>query len=438
MKNKTLIYFVILLGIISLFLTTCKKENTKVVPTVTLSANTNIGVTEATFTVELNSTGGESLTEQGVCWSTSNASPTIWDQKATGEVNSNSYTITVTNLTPETTYHLRAYAINSIGTGYSVEIIFTTLSLTNLPQVRINDASVLPTGTLANITVTGDGGFPVTARGLCWSWSSTPTVNDNKSNDGSGIGSFTSNVSGLPVHSFYNFRAYATNKAGTGYSESGIGVLTTPLQSYNGIVFNPGLTYGTVTDIDGNVYKTIQIGTQTWMAENLKTTKYRNGDPIPNVADYAAMSILTTGAYCWLHNNKATYEVFGAFYNWYAASDNRNIAPTGWHVATNAEWNTLVSFLGGRDVSGIKLKETGTYHWPIPNDKATNESGFTALPGALLPGVLSNNHEIWGAWWCSTFNPIGYADSWSLNWESGLSVGGNDFSRGMTVRCVKD
>lgn len=138
---------------------------------------------------------------------------------------------------------------------------------------------------------------------------------------------------------------------------------------------------GTVTDIDGNIYQTIKIGTQWWMAENLKVTHYRNGDSIPNVTDETAWSNLTTGAYGNYNNDDDISNTYANLYNWYAVNDSRNIAPIGWHIPTDAEWQTLVDYLGGESVAGSKMKETGTEHWRSPNVGTTNESGFSALPG---------------------------------------------------------
>jgi uncharacterized protein (TIGR02145 family) len=153
-----------------------------------------------------------------------------------------------------------------------------------------------------------------------------------------------------------------------------------------------GLHAQTVKDFEGNVYKTITIGTQTWMADNLRTTKYRNGDAIPEVTDSSAWINLITGAYCNYNNtrNNDTIVSYGRFYNLYAVTDNRNICPTGWHVSTDAEWTTLTDYLGGASVAGDKLKEKGTTHWESPNAGATNEIGFTALPGAIFTRV---NHS---------------------------------------------
>lgn len=168
-------------------------------------------------------------------------------------------------------------------------------------------------------------------------------------------------------------------------------------------VFNTTKTYGTMTDQNGNTYKTITIGTQTWMAENLRVTKYRNGEPIPNVTDSAAWVASTTGAYCSYRNtaNKDDIASYGRLYNWYAASDSRNIAPTGWHLPSDAEWTTLTTYLGGETVAGSKMKEAGTTHWKSLNTSATNESGFTALPSGFNDGAFVNL-GFGGEWWSST------------------------------------
>lgn len=208
-------------------------------------------------------------------------------------------------------------------------------------------------------------------------------------------------------------------------------------------VFNTTKTYGTMTDQNGNTYKTITIGTQTWMAENLRVTKYRNGDPIPNVTDNTAWTTLTTGAYCSYNNtaNKDDIASYGRLYNWYAASDSRNIAPLGWHVPTDAEWTTLTTYLGGETVAGGKMKEAGTTHWTSPNTSATNESGFTALPsGYRSDGDGSFDYlGSGGLWWSSTADGATYAWDRYLNYVNPLcnrSYYGKQY--GFAVRLIKD
>ena len=141
------------------------------------------------------------------------------------------------------------------------------------------------------------------------------------------------------------------------------------------------INFNACVDIDSNIYPTVKIGDQWWMAENLKVTRYRNGDDIPIVTDDTEWENLTTGAYCNYNNNSDNADIYGRLYNWYAVNDSRNIAPLGWHVPSDGEWQTLIVYLGGESVAGGKLKETGTTHWNSSNEGATNESGFTALPG---------------------------------------------------------
>ena len=197
----------------------------------------------------------------------------------------------------------------------------------------------------------------------------------------------------------------------------------------------------TVKDIDGNVYHTITIGTQTWMVENLTTSRYRNGDPIPQVTEGAQWISLTSGACCFYDNSSANGDVYGMLYNWHAVNDPRNLAPEGWHVASREEWNTLISFLGGELVSGGKLKETGTAHWNSPNTGATDESGFKGLPGGgrSQDGVFNSIGQS-GLWWTSTENSTTDARPRGLAYNSELIFSSFWMSKkiGFSVRCIKN
>ena len=286
--------------------------------------------------------------------------------------------------------------------------------------------------------VVNDGGAKVTARGVCWRSATNPTIANNKTVNDNGTGTFTSNISLLADYTTYYVRSYATNSVGTGYGNE-ISFRTL------GIGFNPNLTYGTVTDIEGNTYKTIAIGTQTWMAENLKTTKYRNGDPINNVVGSIFWWGAADGSYCWYNNDQVVNKsLYGALYNWYAVSDSRNIAPIGWHVPTDAEVATLVTFLGGENVAGGKLKEQGLEHWLISNSGATNSSGFSALPAGkrgnsnIEIGVF--DYATNASWWWSTseFSSTNskYFSVASVNDDVYLSNSGK--TDGFSVRCIKD
>jgi len=302
-------------------------------------------------------------------------------------------------------------------------------TLTTLPIGNITDITATTGGNITN-----DGGTPVTQRGVVWSVSPNPTTANNSTNNGSGTGSFTSNLTGLTASTTYYVRSYATNSAGTSYGNE---ASFTTTAGGGGIVTNPGAG----VTFDGYTYTSIVLGNgQEWMAENLRTTTYANGDPIPNITDDTQWENLTTGA--WSHyNNDSQYEnPYGKLYNWYTVADPRNVCPTGWHVPTDAEWTTLTDYLGGESVAGGKMKSTGTQYWESPNTDATNESGFSGLPG----GNRSNYgpfHVIghYGSWWSSTEFGTDYAWSYSLSYDDG-NVGRGLVSKvfGFSVRCLRD
>jgi uncharacterized protein (TIGR02145 family) len=206
-------------------------------------------------------------------------------------------------------------------------------------------------------------------------------------------------------------------------------------------VHNPNLSYGSMTDQQGNVYKTIVIGTQEWMAENLKTSIYRNGEAIANITNGNQWLGLTTGAWCY-YNNDSQYECpYGKLYNWYAVADPRNVCPTGWHVPTDAEWTTLTTFLGGVSIAGGKMKSTGTQYWLSPNQDATNESGFSGLPGGFRDGFNGDFYDVgdYGNWWSSSESSTASALYNNLVYSNGNAGGDGYNKRGsFSVRCLRD
>ncbi|HEX2937233.1 MAG TPA: FISUMP domain-containing protein, partial [Bacteroidales bacterium] len=335
-------------------------------------------------------------------------------------------------------------ATNGDGTSYDNEISFTTYPPFKPEVTSAEITSVTETTAVAGGSVTADNGAPVTEKGVCWSTSQNPTTADNKTID-NGAGSFISNLTGLQANTTYYVRAYAINSEGTGYGNS----VSFKTQLGSKIIFNPALSYGSLADIDGNTYKVITIGTQTWMAENLQTTKFNDGTPISSVTDGKTWAGLSTPAYSWYDNNEQVYKkMFGALYNWYAVNTGK-LCPAGWHVSTNTEWATLITYLGGSTVAGGKLKEAGTSHWDAPNTNATNESGFTALPGGgrsvyFIGSDLSDHYGDYisigdeGLWWTYTnTNKAIYQNMYS---ESNGVITEDNATEGVgfSVRCVKD
>ena len=516
MKNLFRISEAILLVLSIFFIQSCKKEKPSI-PTLTTTDASAITQIAATSGGNITSDGGSAITARGVCWSTA-IEPTIADSKTNDGLGIGSFVSSIQGLSPKTTYFVRAYATNIVGTAYGIAKSCATDPAT-LPVINTTTiSSITQTTAMSGGTIITDGAASVTARGVCWGTAQNPTIVDNITSDGTGVGEFISDISGLIGNTTYYVRAYSTNSIGTAYGNQ-VSFTTSPLMptlttllvssitaiSCNtnetissdggspviafGVCFgtshNPtladsktidgsgtgyfvsyitglqmnmiyfvrayaintvGTQYGneitvktleTITDIDGNVYNIASIGTQIWMAENLKTTKYYDGTNIPLVTVSADWNNLPTPAYCWYNNDEVTNKVtYGALYNWYVIGTGK-LCPTGWHVPTDDEWTTLASYEGG---NGGKLKETGTIHWAVPNTGATNESSFTGLPGGqrFVDGSFINFGST-GTWWSSTE----WSPSWA--WYRGLSSINTYLDRstyykflGQSVRCIKD
>jgi uncharacterized protein (TIGR02145 family) len=364
--------------------------------------------------------GGALVSARGVCWNTT-GTPTTNDNTTYQGSGLVDYTSNLSSLQPKTLYFLRAYATTIYGTGYGNEVSFTTNKIDAQSGIlTINQ--ITETTAVCRSEITNDNGLPVIARGVCWNTLPAPTVDHFKTTDGSGTGLYNSNLSGLNSNTLYYVRAYAENSDGISYSEEMI------FKTY----------YESVTDIEGNKYMTTQIGTQVWLAENLRTTKYRDGSTIPNVTDNSAWINLNTPAYCWYSNNETNYKnPYGALYNWYAVSTG-SICPSGWHIPTNEEWVVLINYLGGSGVAGGKLKEAGSEHWANPNSGATNITAFTGLPGGWRVTNYTNLGSM-GTHWTSTESSPTEASYYPLGSNSfGISKVGGLKYYGLSVRCIKD
>ncbi|MCX6309152.1 MAG: fibrobacter succinogenes major paralogous domain-containing protein [Bacteroidia bacterium] len=425
---------------------------------------------------------------RGICWSTTQNPVVSLSTNMVIGLGIGTFSITLTGLQPATTYYVRAYATNKIDTVYGTQKSFTTTStfatLTTSIVTAITPTTATCGGAItsnggAAITVSGvcwsttaspttanskttdgstsvsfislltglipgttcNGGTTITASGVCWSTSATPTTANSKTTDGSASGSFTCSLTGLLSGTTYYVRAYATNSEGTAYG--------------NEVSFTTTTSSGSVTDMDGNVYTTVTIGTQTWMVENLKTTKYSDGTSIPLVSDGTAWAALSTPGYCYYNNDAANKNIYGALYNWYAVNTGK-LAPTGWHVPTDAEWTILENYLIANGynydgtTSGNKIAKalaasmlwnTSTTVGAIGNDLTKNNtSGFTALPG----GYRYSNGTFYsignyGNWWSSTEYSTTSAWYRNLNCNySNLNRSVSTKSYGFSVRCVRD
>ncbi|HNQ67276.1 MAG TPA: FISUMP domain-containing protein [Bacteroidales bacterium] len=362
-----------------------------------------------------------SVNNYGFVWSREeNPDLNNFSGKSTLNYNLNSFSTTIFGLSENTTYYVRAFATSSEKTVYGQQLVFTTVAS---PRLTTTDASlVTATTAISGGNIQSDGGFAITFRGVCWSTSQNPTITNSHTSDGSGIGSYTSNITGLSQATTYFVRAYATNSLGTNYGNQ-VSFTTEEMTSF-------------IDARDGTEYSTVQIGNQIWMAENLKYLPYVS--PPTNGS--------TTAKYYYVYNYNGTtvsvakaqnnYKIYGVLYNWAAA---QTACPTGWHLPSDTEWTELTNYLGGESVAGGKLKEIGTEHWSSPNTGATNEFGFSALPGGnrSINGTFLNI-ENYGFYWSSTLASNNAYRRGMFYASSSVTSSANTKDLGFSVRCVKN
>jgi len=201
------------------------------------------------------------------------------------------------------------------------------------------------------------------------------------------------------------------------------------------------LSFGTITDIDGNVYETVLIGEQLWMAENLKVTHYNDGDEIPTGYTDEDWFGVETGAFTIFNDDSLNVEIYGNLYNWYAVDDGRGVCPEGWHMPSDEEYTVLKDYLDGENVAGGKMKEAGLEHWNSPNTGATNESGFTGLPAGYRYSSSGFYYSMGsnGSFWSSSDGSSNDA------WHRELGYGSSNVSRyvnskriSFSIRCLGD
>ena len=321
--------------------------------------------------------------------------------------------------------------------GYLTLAILFIVSCTKgtLPAVTTNEiTNISTTAAQAGGTVTSTGDVDLQEAGVCWSTNQNPTISDFKTVDTSGQMTFSNKISGLEFRTKYFICAYAINEVGVAYGNE------LSFSTLDSVFFNNFMTYNTVSDYEENIYRTIKIGTQTWMAENLRATKFNNGAPIPLVTTNSEWAALLTPGYCWLNNDKEYYgSMYGALYNWYVTSNTSNICPIGWHVPFNSEWITLIDYLGGSTFAGARLKESGIFHWSDPN-YATNSSGFTALPGGYREDTGTFDYtNAFSYWWTSTSADDDFSGYTYIPHNSEtIYIGQSPRKSGYSIRCIKD
>jgi uncharacterized protein (TIGR02145 family) len=319
----------------------------------------------------------------------------------------------------------------------SIHLLFITgcnkAAINSPPEVStvgislITPVSASCTGT---VKINNSTGFAKT--GFCWSTEQSPSVSDSRAAETECTVSryFSGDLTGLLSNTTYYVRTYAINDAGTTYGNE---------LSFTTPVDHTGET-GSVTDINGNVYKTTGIGSQIWTAENMRNIMLNDSTDILLEICYRCWNSLTSPGYCWYDNDENNSQnSYGALYNWYAVNSAK-LCPAGWHVPSDKEWTILETYLGGSDVAGGKLKESGDAHWKSPNTDATNKSGFESVPGGYRGdyAIYLNMGEE-SIFWTSTLATSDQAIYRALNCNSSeVTKGTYSINWGASVRCVKD
>jgi uncharacterized protein (TIGR02145 family) len=392
-------------------------------PVVEIDSLFNISIVSASCAGEVVQANDDSVIARGVCWNT-NGSPTINSSKSTNGKGIGSFTSELTDLSVNTTYYVRAYATNSKGSDYGLEISFKTKGIPTLITNAVKN--ITATTAISGGNITEDWGFQVTDRGVCWSTSQNPTIDDDKTSDGSGAGLFSSTIGGFSSEITYYVRAYAINSIGTGYGNQ---------ESFTCNLF--------IDNRDNKEYKFVRIGNQVWMAENLA---YLPGiiysDPY-YVYDYRGASVSEAKA----TKNYATYGVLycGDLAMNYASSSSDNpsgvqgVCPDGWHLPSDAEWKELVDFIssdGHNGTEGAALKAINGWN---SGGNGTDNYGFLALPGGYYDwyGDFFSIGES-SIWWSTTYGAYGLR-SCGLRFDSNVvNLFDQDYRDGCSVRCVKD
>jgi len=299
------------------------------------------------------------------------------------------------------------------------------------PVLTTSDVTSITISTAISGGTVTDDPTSILSKGICYSTEQNPTTVDNKSIDNSINSSFLDAITGLTSNTTYYVRAFATNSTGTGYGNE---VKFTTLTDYTGQT-------GTVSDVDGNTYPTIGIGSQIWMAKNLVTAKFQDGTPIPLVTSNTIWASVAP-AFCYYNNSLANRTIYGGLYNFYAIdagyNGNKNICPAGWHVPSDMEFITLIRYLG-EIPAAQKLKESGTSHW-LEQNSGTNISGFTALPGGVRYYSNGAFDEIGydALFWSSTSYGADDADKLEISGNGASAWVSSNKGFGFSVRCLKN
>jgi uncharacterized protein (TIGR02145 family) len=391
-------------------------------PTFSAFNISEIGSHTVSFTATISSEINH-ISSRGFCWSFL-PNPTILNSHVESGKGVGSFAIKEAGfIGGGTKYYARPFAVNSYGVFYGEEKIFFTQF--DIPTIQLSSLKDFGLSAFAYINIADSGGKTVTQRGIVYSTTENPTTLNDKILSGTGIGEFSITVTGLTQKTTYYVRAFASNEVGTAYS--------------NQIKLTTNTASTTISDIEGNIYNTVSIGNQIWMASNLSTSRYRNGAYIPYILNSNQWASTKSPALSFYNHDNNFETNYGKQYNWYAVTDAQGLCPIGWHIPTNNEWTILSDFLGGLNLAGGRMKATGTQYWSFPSN-GSNSSGFTGLPGGFRNvdgtfGILGYN----GFWWSATEENEQRAINRSIIYTDNLlSAGSSSKNQGFSVRCLKD
>ncbi len=417
--------------------TTGPEVITITLPVVTTGTATGISATGATVegTIENLGDGATSVSDYGHCWSNITSTPTIDNPNKTsfGEKSSTGmYSSTLVGLSANTTYFVRAYAINPAGTAYSSSTSFSTPSNITIPTVTTTEVSEISyNDATCGGFVTSDGGAPVTVKGVCWNTSPNPTLINSFTENGDGPGIYTSYLTDLALSTTYYVRAYATNSIGTAYGDQkSFKTLGEPNTDWE-----PGDNW--LDTRDGQIYATVQIGSQVWMRENLNVGTQITGATYP-------MPDTIIQKYCY-NDNSSKCDDYGGLYTWdemmgYVYTEStQGICPDGWHLPSDLAWKEMESYLGidGSELDVIGLRGTDEAYLLLDG----GETGYDALMSGYREYSTDefNFEDVYAYFWTTTEYDTYYPIYRLLHWNSGLIGRGWDYTyQAASVRCIKD
>ena len=369
----------------------------------------------------------ETITSRGVCWGKFPLPKLSGSTGRTEDGNGGGSFSSELKPLGGGTYHIRSYAKIAEQIFYGNEIVFNMDTL--IPSILIETKPNVESQTIeVKAKISYSWKDPILEKGLCWGFTPNPNIIQNSKILGSGHSKeFSGNISSVSLLTTIYIRAYVITKHGTFYSEQKNELLFPPIEN------------GQIMDIDGNVYKTVKIGSQTWLASNLKVTKFNDGTSITFASTQNEFKITKSEAYTYLHNDANKPALYGFLYNGYVNNSNKNVCMDGWHIATYSDWAELASLLGGFDVAGDRMKSVSDL-W-FTKQVATNQSGFSGLPGGSYCSICLSGSGIFadegtdGYWWSAQAKDFFYLtnDLSSLRTKNTSNI--ND---GLSIRCVKN